>query len=818
MTQITKIEFKPKELCLLLLRADYEDEVTSALSGAGLLDDDSCWRPLGGVEGNWAIVGNQQSKPVDALVDKLVNSIDAVLMSECRRHSIDPESSIAPSSMEEAVKSLFCIPEGRLANASPDRRQELSDMLFLVATGATKGDPSYTIVDKGEGQTPQRMPATLLSLPSSGKPYKAKIPFVQGVFNMGGTGVLPFCSPKSNYQLIISRRAPHACDPNDPTAHLWGFTLVRRRRPCLSTGRMSRYEYLAPGGIIPTFEALAIPALPGNYPEAYHDGLEFGTVIKLYEYQIRPAALRSPILLDLYYELSRHFVAMAIPVRLCERREGYTMHSYETTLFGMDVRLAIDRSEVLEDGFPESGYLNIPGLGKLPVTVYAFTNKVSSDSKIRNRWNSQMAVGFTINGQVHYQLGPSLFMKKDVNLDYIAHNILVVVDCTPIPIEKREDLVMGSRDRLRLSDDWMAIEEELEQDLKLDEGLRALNEKRKTEEMQKAFGDDKPLEEILGKLLQVSPSLSALFGRGLKLHKPTSFEWRKRMAPYSGKRFPTFFRLRPGFPTELKCAYNGARIVHFETDAENHYFTRPREMGTCIVTPSEAFMAVKLWNGIARLTLFPPPTASPGDRIPVMVTVSDPSRTSPICLTELSLLVDNPHKVTILTPHATERVSQRIRRGRFKRFIEGAEDESGISLPKTYPVEKSNIEWTTHFSEDADAVDVKLTNEQIDLIYVNMSNPYLLSELANRPGEEVALQNQYRIGLALAAVAVYHSLKSTPKQADADSNGVSNADVETLKEDVRKALRGVAMIILPMINTLGATVKAVASEVRSEEP
>jgi hypothetical protein len=48
------------------------------------------------------------------------------------------------------------------------------------------------------------------------------------------------------------------------------------------------------------------------------------------------------------------------------------MHSCETTLFGMDVRLATDRSEVLEDSFPESGLLNIAGLGQLPVTIHAF--------------------------------------------------------------------------------------------------------------------------------------------------------------------------------------------------------------------------------------------------------------------------------------------------------------------------------------------------------------------------------------------------------------------------------------------------------------
>jgi len=812
--QTIKIQFQPKELCLSLLRADFEDEVTLILSNAGLLDD-ACWVPLGGVEGNWSIVGNQHAKPVDALVDKLVNSIDAVLMSECWSHGINPESSNAPKSMEEAIKIFFNIPEGRLANASPNQRRELEGQIFLIATGATKGDPSYTIVDKGEGQTPLRMPETLLSLPSSGKPYKAKIPFVQGVFNMGGTGVLPFCSSKNNYQLVISRRAPHIRDPNDSTSHLWGFTVVRRRRPKKGE-RMSRYEYLAPGGKILTFEAPGISVLPGNYPTAYQQQLEFGTVIKLYEYQIRPAALRSPILLDLYYELSRHFITIPIPIRLCERRTGYTMHSYESTLFGMDVRLAVDRSEVLEDDFPESGFLNIADLGKLPVTVHAFKSEVASNSQLRNRWNSQMAVVFTINGQVHYQLGPSLLMKKDVNLDYIAHSVLVVVNCSPIPIEKREDLVMGSRDRLRFTDDWAAIEEELEQDLKLDEGLRALNEKRKEEEIQKAFGDDTPLEEIFERLLQVSPSLSAIFGRGLKLSKPTSFEWRKRRGPYQGKRFPTFFRLKLGFPTELKCPLNGARIVPFETDAENHYFTRPREAGICTITPSEAFMAAKLWNGIVRVILVPPATASPGEIIPVTITVSDPSRTNPICTKLLSVLVDTPRQLTAFTPPSglgsNGRTRHMTRRGRFKRYIEGTEDESGINLPKTIPIEKSNPDWAKHFSQDTEAVDMNLTNEQIDLIYVNMSNPHLLSELAQKPGEEVVLQNQYRVGLALATVAIYHSLKTSSQNGDATSD-VGN-DFERLKGDLRKALRGVAMIVLPVINTLAATVKNIASEVQ----
>lgn len=45
------------------------------------------------------IVSNQQSSAVVALVEKLVNSIDAVLTAECFRRGIDPKSPYAPKSM-----------------------------------------------------------------------------------------------------------------------------------------------------------------------------------------------------------------------------------------------------------------------------------------------------------------------------------------------------------------------------------------------------------------------------------------------------------------------------------------------------------------------------------------------------------------------------------------------------------------------------------------------------------------------------------------------------------------------------------------------
>ena len=99
--------------------------------------------------------------------------------------------------------------------------------ITLCATG-TKPILNLTISDCGEGQTPRKIPITILSLSKSNKMY---IPFVQGQFNQGGTGALRFCGTH-NLQLVISRRNPKLLGPDpDEEDSRWGFTVVRRERP-----------------------------------------------------------------------------------------------------------------------------------------------------------------------------------------------------------------------------------------------------------------------------------------------------------------------------------------------------------------------------------------------------------------------------------------------------------------------------------------------------------------------------------------------------------------------------------------------------------
>lgn len=173
-----------RDLAIALLNADSEQEVIRILERAQLWDNQDHWRLLGDNENNFRTVGAQQARPEPALVEKLINAVDARLTGACVRAGIDPASPQAPQSIAEAKQRFF----GGIDRTS------LSRGITLAITGARSqqsGMPCLTICDTGEGQTPEAVPETFMSID---RKNKLRIPFVQGKFNMGGTGAgrVPF--------------------------------------------------------------------------------------------------------------------------------------------------------------------------------------------------------------------------------------------------------------------------------------------------------------------------------------------------------------------------------------------------------------------------------------------------------------------------------------------------------------------------------------------------------------------------------------------------------------------------------------------------
>jgi hypothetical protein len=90
-----------------LLEAESEQEAVSILEANNLLNDSSRWRFLGNMPNNESIALAQASSPTAALVEKITNGIDAILLKHCKSQGIDPRGQEAPKSMAKSIEKFF---------------------------------------------------------------------------------------------------------------------------------------------------------------------------------------------------------------------------------------------------------------------------------------------------------------------------------------------------------------------------------------------------------------------------------------------------------------------------------------------------------------------------------------------------------------------------------------------------------------------------------------------------------------------------------------------------------------------------------------
>ncbi len=811
-----------KQLCLALMRADSEEEAIRLLKEAGFWNNPESWRFYGDRETNFNTIGNQQSRPDAALVEKLVNSVDARLMNECLANGINPEDPSAPQDIQEAVAQFFDSSSGkktqwsgRIREWPSNKRTEVARGITLSATGA-RSNPCFTISDIGEGQTPKKMPHTILSLD---KENKLKIPFVQGKFNMGGTGALKFCG-KHNLQLVISRRNPAILEYNvehQPDEDKWSFTIVRREDPH-GNRRSSVYTYLAPfdesdhsKGVL-RFSSQTLPIFPeGKNP--YAKQAEWGTLIKLYDYSA--TGFKSHILMKdgLLGRVDLLLPDIALPMRFHECRD-YRGHegSFETSLTGLRVRLDDDRSANLEEGFPVGAPIKVAGEEML-ATIYAFKKKRSE------AYRKNEGIIFVVNGQTHGYLTQDFFSRNKVGLSYLADSILVLADCTKLSGRAREDLFMNSRDRLSKGELHQQIEESLEELLKHHQGLRELKERRRREEIESRIDNSRPLEDILEKLMKQSPILSSLFLQGLRLSVPfRTTEVIEKEEEFKGKRFPTHFKFKGkdyGQVLNKDCHINMRCRLTFETDVENEYFSRaidPGEFNLTLMQGDKEIVfenyVLNLQNGIATLSISLPNDVVLNQEFHLIVRVNDCSLIEPF-KNEFNVIVKEP--LEIRRGDSSRRQPPGTNEG------DNRERSAGIQMPNIKEVHEE--EWqskTPPFDKftalriiNAGNTDVNEEDPEQPLVYdffVNVDNFYLKTEMKNSKAEPELIKAQFVYGMVLIGLSLlkqdieYRKKKSGTEdnQEDENGNGVS------IEKKVEEFSRAVSPVILPIINSLGS--------------
>jgi|GEM_PF-171001 len=847
-----------KNFCLSLIKADSEEEVIRILKNKGYWDNKNVWRYYGDYENNYNTIGNQMSSPDAALVEKLINSVDARLMNECLIKRIDPTSEKAPTSIQQAVALFFenCTVQstlmGRVSNWSNNKRKEVAEGITLCATGnlPSQGYPCFTISDCGEGQTPKMIPDTFLSLTRANK---VKILFVQGKFNMGGSGVLRFCG-KNRFQLILTKRNPMILNGkfNDPTDGNWGFTIVRREAPEKGY-KNSIFTYLAPvncehnKGDVLSFSSEKMPIFPDN-ENPYSQDSEWGTLVKLYEYKL--TGDKSHILrkTGLMRRLDLLMPGVALPIRLFECRQ-YRGHkgSSSTTLTGIRVRLNDNKAENLEPDFPTSSKITVHG-EEMNITIYAF-NKGKAETYIKDE-----GVIFTLNGQSHGYLTTDFFRRKKVGLSYIANSLLLLIDCSKLSAQAREDLFMNNRDKLSRSEFRNSIERELEYLLKNDEKLRLLKNKRREENIEDQLSDSKPLEYVLNSILSKYPTLSSLFLEGKRI--PNPFKTRKvkgEDSPFNGKKHPTFFKFKNkkyGEDLYKECPVGHKARIIFETNVVNDYFIREEDQGefklfikfksnnkdeisdinygfseeqgefklldesknSTVEEIADINYGFRLENGIATLNLTLPEECKVDDSIICESTVNDQTLLEPFV---------NKFVIKIIAECSVS--SGRSEKSKKPSQDKGSDRDStyGIQLPNIIKISEEHWKWDEskfdkylalmikHIgsSENGKNSDKNIEQPIYDF-YVNIDNHYLKTEMKNQNKDPKIIEAQFIYGLVLFGLSLINDEIRNRNSENDDENNSEDEDFNETGKNIEKKVesfsRAIAPIMLPMIDSLGA--------------
>ena len=778
-----------KQLFSALYFAPTEGEVEKVIRNLPDVFKAENWHPLGRNETNFGVIENQQSTPIAALIEKITNSIDAVLMKKCLEAGIDPKSERAPKSMEEA-KAKFFEDHKHWDLTGPRRKQ--SENIQIIADGP-KFNTALTVYDDGEGQHPEDFERTFLSLLSGNK---NEIHFVQGKYNMGGSGALVFCG-KKRFQLIGSQRYDNTGE--------FGFTLIRQHPLSTQEAKTKKntwYEYLKVNGAIPSFrsEQQSLGLNNRNF--------QTGTVIKLYSYHL-PAGIRSVISRDLNQSINEYLFEPTLPVITVDKEERYPHdRALQRALYGLKRRLEQDDSKYVETHFSED--FDDKLFGKMKVTCYVFKTKIDDKSVketkevIRSEFfKNNMSVLFSINGQVHGHY-TSEFITRSLKLNLLKEHLLIHVDCTNMDYSFRKELFMASRDRLKDGEETRDLRKFLADKLGSKNGRLAEIQRMRKESISVESKDAKELLKSLTQNLPMDSDLMKLLAQTLKLDERTNGKRNKDKGktkkkqredpkPFNPQRFPSFFRRHAKGDAEKPVAVplGGGRAILFDTDVEDHYFDRiedPGELQLAILgfntnntrggnAPGKVDKIENMLNisisspqqGTIKLHLNPKETAHVGDAARIQASLSDPS----------GEFEAEAFWVKISEPKAPPENTKKTEEI----------DIANLGLPElilTHQEQKDNsVTWeqvqdaTSKTIDHSTVMYPMVDGEKLEKIYVNMDSTVFMNFKPKNPNEEqLELATRKYIASVYFHTLFLYSITKNRKYKFTQETDTGESDVE----------------------------------------
>jgi len=757
-----------KSLFWRIFKANGEGELGKIIMEHPDLKKEENWFPYGADDkldrSNFGTFDGQQPNPVPALIEKITNSIDSLLLKECRLRGVNPKSKEAPKSMEEAVEKYFGIKKGDFSEVGTKERRNIGENIQLIATGDSRY-PDLIIYDEGEGQHPDEFKNTFLSLR---KNNKTDIRFVQGKYNQGSTGAVIFCG-KYRYQLIASKSDDRL---NAKKGNPFGFTLVRRH-PLTEEQEegygSSWYEYFLINENIPRFNIDNLDL------DLWKRTFKTGSIIKLYSYQL-PRGTYSNIERDLWRDLNQYLYKPALPFIVYDTR---ILNKTPTTpVLGNKRRIDIDDRKKKEKTKFHS-FTN-QQIGEVTIHSTIFKSDVKPSEFIRDK-----AVVFTLNGQVHGSL-PRRFISKDLGLSMLKDSMLIHIDCTKIRTSFRQDLFMANRYNMKEGVSYQTLLDNIVNIIKSDEEYREINQNRKNmiyddakkdEEILKSIIESVPFDKELIKILRHNGDLSFLLSSKKKEKNGKNGEKSEREEkPLISRRFPSVFRIDLKDNAQGKkvksIPLNGKGNMDFETDVENEYLFRPKEPGEFKIQvlgikhnnttggtdkgkpkKVEDIFDVTVagpTNDSIRVTFEPKSDISVGDEIEISAKLTSPSGD-----------LESIFYIRIVDPKKPGKTVKE-------------KEQDKPSLPKPIQVYKGDVSWKHFGWTENDIVKLmtinELGNDMIEAIAVNMDSYALTRYISTkRLGTESKIKfakQQYFTAVYLHSLFLYGIVDKYSKTED----------------------------------------------------